>query len=126
MSSISAILLKNSPANTAPALPLDTQSKTFTRKPIHIAPAAIKDKAITPEAALVRQLDRMFPNAGVYSFTYEGAPCRLQRQLDNNILAIEGPGDRVVMIKDGAILDEHVLQGDMQAFMSAARSAQPV
>lgn len=125
MSNIGAILPKNSSVNTARALPLDTQSQTFTRKPGQIAAASIKDKALTPEAALVRELDRTFSNPGTYKFTYEGAPCRLQRQLGNNILAIEGPSDRVVMIKDGVILDEHVLQGDQQAFLRAARSAQP-
>jgi hypothetical protein len=101
-----------------------SEPRPFTRKTDDAgAVAAAKDKARISLAALAGELDAMFPIPGKYRFPYAGTSGVVERLL-NGQLQIGGPIDRFVRIQNGVIIDEHVLQGDISRYLTAAKNAQ--
>jgi hypothetical protein len=102
------------------------EAKTFTRGTRTDDAGAVvagKDKARISQAALVRELDATFPTPGKYHFAYENKAAIVER-LPSGTLQIRNPGDRLVKISDGVITYEHVMQGDLLSWLTAAKHAQ--
>ena len=113
----------SSPTSSSSAPPPTRQ--TFVRNPQNMSTAAAgavsrNDGAQISPVALARELDAQFPEMGQYHFVYDGKPCVVQR-FDNGSMHVADRGNRFVEIENGVITHEHVLQGDLSAFLLAAR-----
>lgn len=96
----------------------------FTRGAGHAeATVSVKDKARISPATVAAELDAMFPTPGKRWFQYDNKPACVQR-MSSGSLQVMGPLDRLVQISQGVITNEHVLQGDVVSFLTAAKNAQ--
>jgi cyanophycinase-like exopeptidase len=106
-----------------PPLP-DRDKKIFSRAPVNEV-AVVKDKAVLSSASLARELEALFPAAGIYGFFHGGEQCRVKRFPVSNNLQVISPNGWFATILNGAVVDRHGPESAIAGLLSAARGAVP-
>lgn len=102
----------------------ERDKKIFSRVPVDQA-ATVKDKAVLSPASLARELEGLFPAAGVYGFVHEGAQCRVKRFAASNNLQVISPNGWFATILNGVVVDRNGPESAIAGLLSAARGAVP-